>query len=262
MQWFNHNLKDRSYSNTYDFKLSFNQSKAFNLPFHQACLDFASKLYDEHKDLVVSYSGGLDSEYILKLLSELGITYKTAILKTEFNPIEFEYAEKYCTSNGIKFDVIELNAHQFFEKMYYKTYDKGLYSMLGGVPAIVHDYYGGKVITGNAPPFYHPTEESMRLPLPSTLEFCEWDFYEYDGNVIQFFNHDANVMHSMVVETDFGLPMQYAKAKLYGLEYRPKLYYTDRFYAINNGLRPFDFEYNQLIERDEFLKIFTPTDML
>ena len=72
-------LKDRSYSNTYDFELTFNRNNCSNKPFHQNCLDFASKIYDTHKDLVISYSGGLDSEYVLKVFTELGIPFKTVV---------------------------------------------------------------------------------------------------------------------------------------------------------------------------------------
>ena len=253
MMWFKHNLNKRSHGNVFDFNIEFFGQSFECLSFKEACIRRAKQIGKEYKRLYLSYSGGMDSEFVLSVFIEAGIPIIPVAISTSFNQEELSWAKKYSSSNGISLTIIDIPDKEFIEKAYYKTYDKGLYSLLGAVPDIVHDYYGGVVITGN-PTFFD-------LYNPKIMEIAEYEFYEFNGNVINFFC-DLPIMYSMAIETDISVSTQQAKSKLYNLKYRDKLKYSEKFYAIHNRLRPFDFNYKKVMYTNDFIKIFSPVNML
>jgi hypothetical protein len=72
-------------------------------------------------------------------------------------------------------------------------------------------------------------------PISTTLCFSEWDYYldSYDvSHPSGFFTYDIGLFHSLIQEIDYSQIIQHAKSKLYGLEYRPKMFWADEFYAL------------------------------
>ena len=59
------------------------------------------------------YSGGLDSEYVLSVFIELGMTINPVIMRTQYNHPETQYAFKYCEAKNIKPIVIDLDYDKF-----------------------------------------------------------------------------------------------------------------------------------------------------
>ena len=56
---------------------------------------------------------------------------------------------------------------------------------------------------------------------------------EYDeDNPNAFFTYNLSIFYSMIKEIDYEVPFQIAKAKLYGLEYRTKMFYDTEFEII------------------------------
>lgn len=252
MSWIEHNLNGRDFNKTYDFKVTINTFPVNYTSLEDACIKRAKKIYCDHKRLYLSYSGGLDSEYVLKIFNKAGVPIIPVIISTEFNKEEVEYAIKYCKNNNIDYRLIELPAEKFIEKLYYKTYAKGLYTLLGGVPDLVHDYFGGTVITGS--PSFSCDED------PNMLEICEYELYEHGGNVINFM-FDPEILCAIAIELDPKVSTQEAKIKMYGLEPRSKMRWNTEFFFINNKLRPFNFNYRYMIDREEFINKFTLFDM-
>lgn len=252
MNWIKHNLNNRDYNNTYDFNSIINPCLVNYTSLEDACVKRAKKIYHDNRRLYLSYSGGLDSEYVLKIFNKAGISITPVIVSTEFNQQEVKYAIKYCKNNNIDYRIIELEAEKFVEKLYYKTYAKGLYTLLGGVPDLVHDYYGGVVITGS--PSFSCDEN------PNMLEICEYELYEHGGNVINFMD-DPEILFATAINIDPNISTQDSKIKMYGLEPRIKMRWSNDFFAINNKLRPFNFKYRCMINREEFINKFTLSNM-
>jgi hypothetical protein len=65
--------------------------------------------------LHLCYSGGLDSEYVLSVFLQLGMTIKPVIMRTQYNHPETKYAFKLCDEKNIKPIIIDLDYDHFIE---------------------------------------------------------------------------------------------------------------------------------------------------
>lgn len=65
--------------------------------------------------LYLCYSGGLDSEYVLSVFTELGMNIQPVIMRTQYNHPETHYAFKYCEARNISPIVIDLDYDNFIE---------------------------------------------------------------------------------------------------------------------------------------------------
>lgn len=65
--------------------------------------------------LYLCYSGGLDSEYVLSVFTELGMNIQPVIMRTQYNHPEIKYAFKYCEAKNISPIVIDLDYDNFIE---------------------------------------------------------------------------------------------------------------------------------------------------
>lgn len=61
------------------------------------------------------YSGGLDSEYVLSVFTELGMNIQPVIMRTQYNHPETQYAFKYCEAKNIKPVIIDLDYDNFIQ---------------------------------------------------------------------------------------------------------------------------------------------------
>lgn len=248
MNWINHNLSKRSHGVYCDFKVSLIPTHVEYVSFLDACAVRAEQIYRDNRRIYIGFSGGIDSEFVLNVFLRAGIPVVPVIISTPFNTLEVQRAKKYCGINNIELRVIEISCSLLVKKLYYKTLDVGLYTLIGGVPSLVHDYFGGVVVTGNQDPF-DPVD-------PSKLEFCEYGHYEFGGAVVNFFD-DLPVIYSMIKEIDVSLHTSAAKAKLYNLPERSKVRYDTRLHIIDSRLRPAEFKYKYEIKREEFLRVYT-----
>jgi hypothetical protein len=65
--------------------------------------------------LYLCYSGGLDSEYVLSVFTELGMKIQPVIMRTQYNHPDIQYAFKYCEARNIKPIIIDLDYDNFIE---------------------------------------------------------------------------------------------------------------------------------------------------
>lgn len=65
--------------------------------------------------LYLCYSGGLDSEYVLRVFLELGMNIQPVIMRTQYNHPETQYAFKLCDIKNIKPIIIDLDYDNFIE---------------------------------------------------------------------------------------------------------------------------------------------------
>lgn len=260
--WFTTNLAERSLDNLVPFNITMSPYPIdTRFSFHENCNRSALELYETYDKLYVSYSGGLDSEFVLNTFHSLGLPITPIILDTPYNKRELEYAYKYCDNRNIKPVIINLNENETIEKFKEKTLDRGFYALLGGAPLVVCDVVnelGGMLLTGYGDPFtIVPGTQPLEAIGLKPLEFSEWDYYldAYDPkHPSSFFSYDLGVFHSLIRDISYDTPLQIAKSDLYKLESRSKLFWREDFYAIFRELKNSDIkEYNNYASKTDIL---------
>lgn len=91
--------------------------------FHKECIRSAHLIYENSSSpIVLLYSGGLDSEFMLNVFKEANIPFKTAIISYgEYNKHDTKFAFEYCQYNNITPIVVDINMDRFISSG--KIYD-------------------------------------------------------------------------------------------------------------------------------------------
>jgi hypothetical protein len=256
--WFSTTLADRTKDNLCEFGIILNPYTTVSGTFKDNCNALAKKLYNQHEKLYICYSGGLDSEFVIKVFDDLKLPVTPVIIKTPYNHNELNYAFEFCKDRSIKYELLEFSEQEILTQFYNRTRKYNLYSFLGCMPLIVCDMVnqaGGKLLTGYGDPFKitnRPTDT-----VPTTLEFSEWDYYLdlYDNSHPSgFFTYSLAVLYSFVNEINYSITLQQAKSILYGLKPRSKIYWDKRFYQICAELKYVPIKkYNYSVPKDTLL---------
>lgn len=263
--WFTTNTSQRSNDNLLDFEININPYEFVDRGFTLNCSTLAHKLSAKFDKLYLCYSGGSDSEFVLKVFTDLGLPITPVIIITPYNSRESLYALKFCKDRNIKYEVLEYTSELVIEKMKEKTLDRGLFSLLGGMPMMICDEVnkvGGKLLTGYGDPFSILPKVSSQHSISSTLEFSEWDYYldAYDtSHPSGFFTYDISVLYSLINEISYSSYISEAKCSLYKITPRIKMFYDEPLYQKfreikNNNI----FKYSHFIEKDVLLSILNP----
>ena len=250
--WFNTTLKNRV--NGYcDFDFQITPYKFTPKPFLESCKEQASTLSKSYDKLYVTYSGGLDSELVLKVFHEQNLPIIPILVETPYNQEEANWAKDFCNQRNIRLEILSYTSNQFIDELKKRTIDIGLPILLGGLPNIVADYVkdrSGYLLTGYGDPF----SPNRNAP----LEFSEWDYYlsVYDDyHPAAFFNYSLEVLYSMVKDIDYTVDLQTAKSKLYGLNIRHKAQWLPEYHNIQRHLTPrHGIQIRKYIDKDLFLK--------
>jgi len=258
--WLQTNLTNRA-NGLCEFNLKITPYEFTTTNFIENSKRLAYKLAERYDKLYIAYSGGLDSEFVLKTFLENKLPITPVIVSTSFNQIEMAYALDFCNQYNAKPEIISFGDDEFIEKLQDKTHKRNMFALLGGVPLILADMIDGKLITGVCDPFWvvHHYERMIDSKYYPNLEFCEYDFYldSYDNSHPGgFFAYDISVLYSMIKEADYNLSFSNAKVKLYNLKPRTKMFWRKDFqdisYQLNKDKHPGKFiEY---INKDELVK--------
>lgn len=236
--WFTTTLNNRSTDNLCDFDIQMEPYQFKPGNFNDEAIRVAHELVEKHEKLYVSYSGGLDSEFVLNTFLKEGLPITPILVDTPYNQFELQWAHNFCKEKNIKFEVLTFTKNEIIDRMKEKTIDRGLFALLGGLPLVVCDEVNkvnGKLITGYGDPFMLNFDFNNDKPVEKTLEFCEWDYYldSYDfTHPSGFFTYDIGLFHALISQIGHILPSQEAKSKLYQLPYRIKMYWLEEFYAL------------------------------
>lgn len=261
--WITTNLDQRTKDNLCDLDINFNLQPFIKDTFANNSARVAKSIYERFDNLYLTYSGGIDSEYVLKVFKTLNLHITPIIMVTPYNQEESEYAFKFCKDNSITPEVVTYEKYDILEKLYNKTCKTGLFSMLGGLPLVACDLVnqvGGKLLTGYGEPFLTPTRTDSEI-LSTNLEICEWDYYlnVYDNShPAGFFSYDIGLFYSLVNEISYKTTTQKAKYELYELAPRNKMPWDPEFYAIFSQLCPKGFLHDYRIEKDVLLNKLLP----
>lgn len=118
----------------------------------------ASKIRDMFTgSLDLLFSGGIDSEVILRVYLDLKIPINIYIFKYEnnYNHKEFNQAIKICESLNVKYNVIDFNLQKFFENDAHDIWTKVNCKGSGWLPHMkMTEYLDGTPIIGSGDPYW------------------------------------------------------------------------------------------------------------
>lgn len=230
--WYSSNLGDRLVDKSSDFHAFIRPYNFKKMNFNDASEMTALEIAQTYPSLFLSYSGGLDSEYLLRLFHRLNIPVKPIIVCCG-NEIENKYAHNTCNELNIEPIVINVTEEEFLE-----NFKKNIYDLVNGVgihstqPIFAIEYvakHSGTLLMGD-----HLIGDDENLI--SEEEFVssnEWDFYSdyYAPNtiVIDPFLYTLELTYSML-PVNLNISWMEHKSLLYGIPPRKKhrAIYSDR----------------------------------
>jgi hypothetical protein len=150
------------------------------------------------------FSGGLDSEVILRVYKDLKIPLNVYVCKYEndYNYIEFNQALDICRNIGVTPTIINFNLQQFYENDAYDIWTKVYAVSSGWLPHLkMTEYLDNIPILGSGEPYFRRTNKDLTTKYPWVFELDEQshhsavyhrtigrtvitDWYEYSPEVI------------------------------------------------------------------------------
>ena len=144
------------------------------------------------------FSGGMDSEVILRCHKELGIPINVYIFKYEnnYNIADVTQALKICNELNVTPNIVDLNLQKFFENEAYDIWKKGYFFNGGKLPHMkMLDYMDNTPIMGDGCPYWTKDNGVWKYEFDEDCHaqsiYCKTigrtmiaDWYEYSPEVI------------------------------------------------------------------------------
>lgn len=219
--WFRSNINERLDDPYANLKIFIDDVTVKPMDFIDACYDVAYRIRDLGKPIYVPLSGGLDSEFVLKIFLDLAIPVIPVIVSTPANVLESAYAFHYCKKRGITPVVLEHSEVElikvYCEDILKKLNGRGFNSAAVLLAGRYIEEQGGVAIVGE-----HIIDDDC-------FGVNEWDFYNdaliHPDNSLYFFIYTPEIVYAMAKARRKNEPDQEFKLRLYGLEFRPKIKY-------------------------------------
>ncbi len=246
--WLTNNIAERLTNRDAPFTTTVELYKPEKLGFYDACVFTLNKVPSK-RPMFLSFSGGTDSEYLIRFLVEQKVDFIPLVVNSPLNPVEFLNSLKVCKELGVSPHIIKVTANDFFKLFISEIYKKLNGIGFGMVPVLLTARYaaekGGLILTGN-----HLQDEYQTV---GDHEESILDIYEYDAynqvlvpdTTIHFFYHTIEIVRSMAIESP-QVDFSRYKCKFYGIAERRKSSYQI----------PFKYKYvwDEIIERTKNLK--------
>ena len=173
--------------------------------YHEELLENAKAIRDTFTgDLDLLFSGGIDSEIILRVYHDLKIPINVYVFRYEnnYNHKELAHAFRICEELNVTPKVIDFNLEKFFEQEAYDIWTKCYSNTSGWLPHMkMTEYLDGTPIFGSGESYWRRTSRDMDHVYPWVFEFAEgpkhWavyhktigrpaitDWYEYSPELI------------------------------------------------------------------------------
>jgi hypothetical protein len=173
--------------------------------YYEELKDNATRIRDMFTgSLDLLFSGGIDSEVVLRIYNDLKIPINVYIFKYEnnYNYREFNQAIKVCEALGSNYTVIDFNLEKFFENEAHSIWSKANCRGSGWLPHMkMTEYLDGTPIIGSGDPYWVRTSKDLTMQHPWVFEIDEgakaWtvyhkhiqrnvvaDWYEYSPEMI------------------------------------------------------------------------------
>jgi hypothetical protein len=114
-QYLTHNNYFTTSGHGQDWKVHLTPCTRLPDSFYKEAIHSANLIYESASSpLILLFSGGLDSEYMVNVFKSAGIDFKVAIISYgAYNKHDTQYAFRYCESQGITPIVIDVDMDQF-----------------------------------------------------------------------------------------------------------------------------------------------------
>jgi hypothetical protein len=220
--WIVSNLNERVADTPHQFDITFNWRTFKELSFSVASDKTCSEIASMPNDFYLGLSGGLDSEYILRVFNRMNVPITPVIV--EFGN-EIERQRAYSVCDELKYDpiIIKLSEHQFIDcyKKYLSSLGVGYNAVHVLVVANLVYCFGGVLVTGD----HFMGDGDDFITDDCYLLSNEWDFY-IDVcfpklQNVRFLLHNPEITYA-------SMPRNYGKwndhrSTLFGVENRKKI---------------------------------------
>ena len=226
--WYVGSLQERFNNPCADCIIKINPYPFEKVEFTQASENAAKQISKDYSNLYLALSGGLDSEYTLRLFHKLGIPI-IPVIGSYCNNEETYYAHTVCKELNIEPVVININKEQFIDYYYNEIHLK-----INGIgrnttqACFVADYVqrnNGVLVTGD-----HIINDGDEMITEEGCAYAnEWDFYVSTlfPNLINvdLFMYTPQCAYSMIPhkEEHFTMAWKYYRSKLYNMPHRDKI---------------------------------------
>lgn len=140
INWIETNILDRINNPNLDFCAKIKKSNFEKVSFDIAAINVAKELQNLNKKIFVSFSGGYDSEFIVRKLHSLKIEFTPIVVHLETYSSEREYAYKALRELKIPAKVLKLSNFEYIS-LYAKYVHKKFNSFESTpIPAFILDY--------------------------------------------------------------------------------------------------------------------------
>ena len=258
--WITTSLSNRTPSNLCDFTLTINPYEFTLDTFENNSNRVANELANSYENIHIFYSGGLDSEYVMKTFIQNDLKFTTVFILTPYNKKDLSYAINFLEFHNIKPVVYEYDESEMLRIMMMKCVQTGYFSFISGIQLDVCDKISdnnGSVLLGAGEPFTPPERGLKVSEWTKSIDFCEFEFYVHyhPGNHIGgFYSCDLALHYSMLQEAVYTGDIQRTKSNLYGLPYRKKLFWDEKFFMLFNKLKINIERYEISAPYDEYLQ--------
>jgi hypothetical protein len=221
--WFDCNVSDRVIDKDLDFKVTITPYDFKRMTVEQASVYAALEISRVYSKIYISFSGGLDSEYVIRLFHRLNINFKPIIVECG-NKEETEIAYSVCKElNIIPMTILveEKTLLDYYENVIFTKYNStGINSTHMHFAAEYVNEVGGILLTG-----IHLNNDNSGHSNNSFAVTSEYDFHvdsEYK-NVIHFFIYTMELTYALLQHSSCHENWDEYKNEIYGLNFREKI---------------------------------------
>lgn len=196
-----------------------------NLSFTDATHYTCELIASRYSNLYIAFSGGLDSEYLVRAFHRLQVPFIPVIVPFS-NEKESSYALAVCKELNLNPVVIDTDEEKFFKCFLERvllTYNSPAYNTTQQMLALEYtSSVGGTLILGNN----MILDGNSIISNDKYLDTNEWDFYATScletKAAVNFFVYTPEIAYSIMPDIE-GVTWNNYKAKLYSVAYREKL---------------------------------------
>jgi hypothetical protein len=225
--WFQTTLSANANNSKIPFTVMFNVDKIVETDFSKASDQSSILIAKNYKNIHLLLSGGLDSEYVAKVLLRNNIQFTPIIaLINKLTDIEYAYAWNFCKQHNLTPLIFDYrNTHvELCKKILEESFRLGVAPNIGLVANVIANQLPtASILTGHGEPFHN---SDLDHPMGDELEFEQYDWYldtSKPNNPGAFFTYTPDIFYSLINSIDTSLTTQLAKSKLYNVPFRPKI---------------------------------------
>jgi hypothetical protein len=223
MTWLSTNIHERWQNPNCDFNAVIRKSEFEKVSFDTAVDDVIKSI--AHEKIFVAFSGGYDSEFIIRRLHKLQVDFVPVLIDLEGLEIERLFAYKALRELKIEAKVIKLSLSDFLSIYYDK-----IYKTINGTAWPSAQYVACEYAMNENALFVdggHILGDGDDLVAEQNFYLPEWDFYCStlfpNSKICNFFLHTPAIAYASLAAIDNDLTWADYKERVFKIRYRPKI---------------------------------------